>query len=1181
MLHSLRTTSDIPRRSLPERALSNQKARLSIWASNIGALQSGNGALDVRLRGFSVMKRAIIQCFEQLEQVIHSSTEILQGRRLPLEQMFTEFGELWDSASDDSFDLEDKEYRKTELGQNLTEMSSILSDLFKLSFKLRNTASRSTGHPILRALSYQRMVKVGESDGSFEVDIFSLYAEFDRSYAEDLIAYWRWDSWLKASPQRLSATTSDCHEKDPDRARKLEALVVHRSLIDRWIRSITNRRRMFAYWERHAKKLAKAVGDTTAPQLAITARDPSIEIWMLKHIIQDLQPYMCTWDDCPDADTMYGTRSAWLSHEAQVHRRIFRCIDHPETFLSRDSLKNHLLSSHQELGEGQIEALMDFGQASHPESRVSCPFCLSEGPFLRGLPNHMAYHQERLACFSATRQSLDQETGLSSDTDSDRAQGDNDPDPLELLESEASSEQSSISKDSENPRKSQVQTTLSLGKIIRQALLQSSCPDEDPDPEPAISFPAPKYLPLDELNRIINYKSVSDELKRLELFKEPELSRRALEIQGEAGFNRQEELDPDQTDSRDNTLKYPTRKKIFACLVLLGKVAAITQVLDEGLSDADLPFNLDPDRVKLVKRDKIFAEPIAAFHNWMEHEAYMFYTYQWYMLAPSFILANNDEPRVTHYTMSYMIPLPFGVTETVPDSASSPVCGHLGMQKIEIHHAHHSQRNSKFFQRPNQNVFAIKLLRDIEAKEYDLRLQSLLNLAKKRHPHLLQLLLGLTHGNTRSFIFQWPDCDLEQFWASNPPGNDAINMARWISSQLFGLADALQLIRDLFPSGVLAENDHRLQPPHRDLSPERILCFQTKEITQCVLKIADFGSMQYHDDQAHHQRGSETCIDSAYRAPELLAGGMAPNSDLWSLGCIILHFIVWYHGGWSLVSSLSAASCAEEEGLGVCSDDDKFFKYGNLNMASLSLDPQGLAEGGAGGAVIGQDQDVPNTAVLKESIKQDTFKLKEQKPSLVNIRFGKFIFNETDCFHLPVSQPRTKIQDQWLRACIITVNLKRASVYTRPMMCSNVEHDDTKSPLHTLLWERKARHSDPRLQFHWPYELLIILMTPDLVYSELISASVKERNAANYRDLILGRHGGRPRASTKTYRRVLAILVLQNRVSDIGTFLGEKLHDGLFPFDRTEGRAIAEKCFESLDWEDEDMECFNSTEPKV
>ncbi|KAF5622971.1 CMGC kinase [Fusarium sp. NRRL 52700] len=148
-------------------------------------------------------------------------------------------------------------------------------------------------------------------------------------------------------------------------------------------------------------------------------------------------------------------------------------------------------------------------------------------------------------------------------------------------------------------------------------------------------------------------------------------------------------------------------------------------------------------------------------------------------------------------------------------------------------------------------------------------------------------------------------------------------------------------------------------------------------------------------------------------------------------------------------------------------------------------------------------------------------------------------------------------------------------------MCSSIEHDDTESPLYALLWKQKSRQSDPRLQFYWPYEMLTSLMTSDLVYSELIYSSINEENAAKYRDLILGQYGSRPKVSSGASRRVLAILVLQKRVSDIGVFLREKLHDGLFPLDRTEGQEIAEKCFESLGWEDKDMECFKLTELKV
>lgn len=148
-------------------------------------------------------------------------------------------------------------------------------------------------------------------------------------------------------------------------------------------------------------------------------------------------------------------------------------------------------------------------------------------------------------------------------------------------------------------------------------------------------------------------------------------------------------------------------------------------------------------------------------------------------------------------------------------------------------------------------------------------------------------------------------------------------------------------------------------------------------------------------------------------------------------------------------------------------------------------------------------------------------------------------------------------------------------------MSSIVQHNDTKTPLHTLLWERRTPVPGQRLKFVWPYELLRTLMTPELIYNELVASSINERDAIEYRDLILGKYGIRSTASSKTYRRVLAILLLQGRVRNIGKFLEEKLHDGLFPLDHSGGREIAQKCFESLQWEDEDMEYFNTSELRL
>ncbi|KAF5568279.1 hypothetical protein FNAPI_270 [Fusarium napiforme] len=149
------------------------------------------------------------------------------------------------------------------------------------------------------------------------------------------------------------------------------------------------------------------------------------------------------------------------------------------------------------------------------------------------------------------------------------------------------------------------------------------------------------------------------------------------------------------------------------------------------------------------------------------------------------------------------------------------------------------------------------------------------------------------------------------------------------------------------------------------------------------------------------------------------------------------------------------------------------------------------------------------------------------------------------------------------------------------VMSSDVHRDATKTSLRTLLWEKRTPIPDQKLKFAWPYKLLKTLMTPDLIYNELVVSSINEREATKYRDIILGEYKKRSRASPETYCRVFAILLFQGQVMNIGKFLREKLHDGLFPLDRTKGRDIAQKCFESLGWNDEDVEYFNTSGLRV
>ncbi|KAK1969291.1 hypothetical protein LY78DRAFT_678614 [Colletotrichum sublineola] len=126
---------------------------------------------------------------------------------------------------------------------------------------------------------------------------------------------------------------------------------------------------------------------------------------MSEHILRDIQPYICTYEECSDADALYASRSAWLAHEANAHRRVWRCFAHYEPlFKSEDFLMQHLEAEHGDLlGSAQIHEVAKLSYTTTVDQRSVCPFCQSAGPFIKGLANHMAYHLEQLACFAVPR----------------------------------------------------------------------------------------------------------------------------------------------------------------------------------------------------------------------------------------------------------------------------------------------------------------------------------------------------------------------------------------------------------------------------------------------------------------------------------------------------------------------------------------------------------------------------------------------------------------------------------------------------------------------------------------------------------------------------------------------------------------------------------------------------------
>ncbi|KAI3135178.1 hypothetical protein DTO012A7_5591 [Penicillium roqueforti] len=485
LTRSLRTSSDEFKKQMRPIAIENEYARFKIWAGNLGALQRGRHSLDARLRDSVVLRAAVLKFMGELQDSLRKSAEITTGLRLPYEQG----GDATHGPDEDAEDNSDtsgtsSDLESGEIAERLDEIKDIMEHLYKLSFKIRNTRYRSLT---------KKALLMKEEDPQTGKDLFSAYAIFDRRHVQESLNRLRLRPSSKEFATEPARNPSDgCFDVLDGGDRLLNS---DDFLQDRLAKAITNRRKYFAYWRRHALKLSH-VTDELAPQQNFTTlvkparpvsgppTTPSISGYSLptpgaktlvsgtdfslynrklddqldtetvisyattaydvdgnspelpppppdaatkpefvcqycwvacpsrqgkgkswqEHIRQDLQPYVCTYEECSDADRMHASRHAWLEHERLVHRRIWRCFEHRSfSSKSKNGLLQHFLDCHKGLDEQQIENLLDIAETTVADDRQTCPFCFSIGPFAKGFHNHVAFHQEQFATFAVPR----------------------------------------------------------------------------------------------------------------------------------------------------------------------------------------------------------------------------------------------------------------------------------------------------------------------------------------------------------------------------------------------------------------------------------------------------------------------------------------------------------------------------------------------------------------------------------------------------------------------------------------------------------------------------------------------------------------------------------------------------------------------------------------------------------
>ncbi|CAI9632475.1 hypothetical protein GT037_010222 [Alternaria burnsii] len=437
--------------------------------------------------------------------------------------------------------------------------------------------------------------------------------------------------------------------------------------------------------------------------------------------------------------------------------------------------------------------------------------------------------------------------------------------------------------------------------------------DDDP-PEPletlirgymltAANSTQSQFLPLSELEAIITSPNIKRELKRSGLTSD--LNKIADEVWS--------------TKEISNGTK-TTRRKIFAILCLIDKAKEIQYFIEEGIFDSHLPFHFEHNQDQVRCNGKS-PKTIQLFTRWQVTHRDSFANYQGRFLAPYLKFMTED---LRHYSLHHCVVLPF-LEKWQDDVLNDAVATWFSIvYRVEIHSAHHDYLSP--LGKSEKLSFAIKQLQQIEAiehsrrKAYNREVAAYKRLNSIKHRHIVRLLATYEHHDRLHMIFPWADGNLFQFWKdrfpnlSDLPRNQVL--AKWMIHQFLGLADGLNRIHEsdtsLAPGDLKPEDKKRTHGRHGDIKPENILWFKNPTGGSSIdklgdLMISDLGSTEFHGTRSQEvQANAAGGFTPTYKSPEFdIMERVRPESDIWSFGCVLFQFVVWYVLGWQGVQEFS------------------------------------------------------------------------------------------------------------------------------------------------------------------------------------------------------------------------------------------------------------------------------------
>lgn len=379
----------------------------------------------------------------------------------------------------------------------------------------------------------------------------------------------------------------------------------------------------------------------------IMAQTFNWEKWLMfsrKHVLSDLEPYVCTYTGC-SLET-YQSQRAWFDHELLIHRGTWPCLRCDEVDDTAEVLQNHIKTHHSDqISPEQLPMVVEQSRRQirfiHPDE---CPFCDEEWASgettdpgvlvvtLDEFRRHVGQHLQRIALFSLPRLEHNQDAGSKAATI-------------------GTADRSLFSADIDQ------EFTLDLDQRLRHAL--RACEGDE----------GYHFMPGDDLDKIISHDTIKSYL---------------LSVDQARFSDNLQEITSYICGIRDASGCFHTAKGVFAALVLANRADAVTLLRDERIHDEDLPL-VQTRKIgatfKLKRKDS--GESIlGCFSGWEDKDIQLFDKHQWEMNPPFFAQDRNSRPL--HYELSDRSCLPWTYYGEKTHSSTNSE-----LRRVDIHPAQH------------------------------------------------------------------------------------------------------------------------------------------------------------------------------------------------------------------------------------------------------------------------------------------------------------------------------------------------------------------------------------------------------------------------------------------------------------------------------------------------------------